>query len=508
MTIAAIPASKFVSSLPSVLAAAGAPLSMNGIILELDPSIPIGTVQGFGNAAAVGAWFGLSSVHYQLALIYFAGFTGAQQIPTELYFYQYNTAAVAGYMRGGTVSGLTLAQIQALSGTITVLIDGVSHTSAAINLASASSFTAAAALIQTGLQAGTPTTTATVTYDTLRQAFLITSSTTGSTSSVGFGTDSSLSPALFLKSALGAVLSPGAAIATPAGAMAAITAATQNWASFMSMFDPDAGAPGGPIKLQFAQWTSQQNGLYAYVPWDSDPTPSTEANDSACFAAQLVADQYNGTIPVWGLDATKAAFILGSIASIDFTQEDGRIDFAYLGQAGLTPDVTSLTVYNNLVGNGYNCYCAVATRTAQFEFLQPGSMPGEWEWIDPYINQLYFNSQMQNDLLTYRTSIKWIPYTEAGYNGVRQALQSAIDQMGDFGAWVSGVSLSGTQIAEVTSLTGNASTATTLENQGWFLMVTDPGATARNARLSPNISFIYTDGGSVHTFIVNAVDVE
>jgi hypothetical protein len=507
MTIAAIPASKFVSSLPSVLSAAGVPLSMNGIILQKDPSIPIGTVQGFGSAAAVSAWFGPASVHAQAAAIYFAGFTGAQQIPSELYFVQYNTTVVAGYMRGGSVAGLTLAQLQALSGTITVVIDGVSHTSAAINLASASSFTAAAALIQTGLQAGTPTTTATVTYDVLRQAFLITSGTTGSASSVGYGTDSSLSPDFNFTATLGAVLSAGAAIATPAGVMASIIAATQNWAAFTTLFDPDAGAPGGPLKLQFSLWASQQNGQYAYVPWDSDPTPSTSTNDAACFGALLTAAQYNGTIPLWGLDPTKAAFVLGAIASIDFTQEDGRIDFAYLGQAGLTPDVSSLTVYNNLVGNGYNCYCNVATRTAQFQFLQPGSMPGEWEWIDPYINQLYFNSQMQNDLLVYRTSIKWVPYTEAGYNGVRQALQGAIDQMGTFGAWTNNVDLSGAQDAEITAAL-SAGALATLENQGWYLSVTDPGATARNARASPNIYFYYTDGGNIQQFTVNAVDVE
>ena len=353
MTIAAIPASKFVSSLPSVLSASGAALSMNSVWLETDTSIPIGTVQGFANQPAVASWFGPSSLHASLASIYFAGFTGAQQIPNELYFYQYNTANVAGYLRGGSVAAITLTQLQALSGTITVVIDGVSHVSAAINLASASSFTAAAALIQTGLQTGTPTTTATVVYDTLRTAFKIISSTTGSSSSVGYGTDSSLSPALNLTSTAGAVLSPGAVAQTPAGAMAAITAATQNWASFMSIFDPDAGAAGGPIKLQFANWTSEQDGAYVYVAWDTDTTPATEANDTACFAAQLVDVDDNGTVPIWGIDATKAAFICGAIASIDFTQDNGRIDFAYLGQAGLVPDVTNETIYDNLTGNGY-----------------------------------------------------------------------------------------------------------------------------------------------------------
>lgn len=510
MSIAAIPASRFVSSLPSVLAASGSAISMNGIMLDQDPSIPIGTVQQFASQAAVGAWYGFTSPQYTLAGNYFSGFNDAGQIPSSLGFFQYNIAPVAGYMRGGSVAGLSLTQLQALSGTISVVIDGVAHVSANINLASAASFTAAAALLQTGLQTGTPNTTATVTYDALRKAFVIKSGTTGVNSSVAFGTDASLSPQLNLTAALGAVESPGAAAQSPAGAMAAIEAATQNWASFMTTWDPDAGAPGGAIKQQFALWITEQNGQYLYAAWDTDPTPSTQANDAASFGAQILANGYNGTVPIWetasGIGG-KAAFLLGAVASIDFTAVDGRVDFAYLTQSGLNPSVTNETVYNNLVSNGYNAYVAAATASQQFQFFQPGSMPGEWEWIDPYVNQIYFNSLMQTDLLVYRTQIKWIPYTEAGYNGIRQALQPAINQMGAFGAWAAGVQLSGAQIAEVNQQAG-ANIATTLQNQGWYLQITDPGPTARAARASPNITFWYTDGGNVNQLVVNSVDVE
>ena len=510
MSVNAIPASRFVSSIPSVLAASGAPITMNGIIIDQDPSIPYGTVQQFPNQAAVGAWYGVGSNQYLLAGNYFNAFNGAGQIPSSLGFFQYNTAPVAGYMRGGSVAGLSLTQLQALSGTISVVIDGVAHVSANINLASAASFTAAAALLQTGLQTGAPNTTATVTYDALRKAFVIKSGTTGVNSSVAFGTDASLSPQLNFTAALGAVTSAGAAAQTPAGAMAAIEAATQNWASFMTSWDPDAGAPGGPIKQQFSLWTTQQEGAYLYAAWDTDPTPSTQANDAACFGALVTADGYNGTVPIWALATAigaQAAMLMGAIAAIDFTSIDGRVDFAYLSQSGLAPVVTSETVYNNLVSNGYNAYVAAATASQQFQFFQPGSMPGEWAWIDPYVNQIYFNSLMQTDLLTYRTQIKWIPYTEAGYNGIRQALQPAINQMGQFGAWAAGVELSGAQIAEVNQQAG-ADIATTLQNQGWYLQITDPGPAARQARLSPNIYFWYTDGGNVNQLVVNSIDVE
>lgn len=513
MTIAAIPANKFVNSIPSVLNVSGNAPGMNGLFLDNsgDTSIPVGTAQGFANQPAVASWYGSASIQATLATNYFDGFNGATQIPAELYFVQYNTAAVAGYMRSGSLAAMTLSQLQALSGTITVTIDGVSHTSAAINLSGAASFTAAAALIQTGIQTGSPSSTATVTWDALRKGFVVTSGTTGATSSVGYGTDSSLSPSLLLTAATGAVLSPGAVAATPSGAMNAVIAQTQNFASFSTVVDPDNGTAGGPQKLLFSAWVNGQNGAYAYVGFDTDPTPAANGADTACWAQQVALGQYNGTIPVWGTSATgaaqKAAFIMGSIASINFGAANGRVDFMYLSQTGLTPTVTDLTTYNNLVANGYNFYCAAATKSQQFNFLAPGSMPGQWTWIDPYINQLYFNALMQNDLLTYRTTVKWIPYTTAGYGGIRQALQGDINQMGTFGAWVKGTVLSSQQIAEVNQSAG-ASIATTLQNQGWYLSIQDPPASVMQARGSPLIYLYYADGGSVHTLTINSVDLE
>jgi hypothetical protein len=520
MSIAAIPASTFVNSIPSVLAAAGTAVGMNGLELDNtgDTSIPIGTVQAFPNQPAVASWYGPSSLQATIATNYFNGFIGAMQIPSELLFFQYNTASVAGYMRGGSLAGMTLSQLQALSGTITVVIDGVSHTSANANLSSATSFTNAAALLQTALQTGTPTTTATVTWDSLRQGFVITSSTTGASSAVGYGTDSSLSPSLKLTSTTGAVLSPGAVAQTPSGAMAQVLTQTQNWAAFTTLVDPDNGAAGGPQKLLFSAWTNSQNGQYAYVGWDLDATPSTETNDSSCYVAQVIAGNYNGTVPLWAPSATagaqKAAFILGSIASINFNQTAGRVDFAYLSQSGLTPDVSNATTFLNLagdgesnLGNGYNCYAVAATKSQYFNFLQWGTMPGEWESIDSYINQLYWNATFQNDLMVWRTTVKWVPYTEAGYNSIRQAMQSDINQMGIFGAWVAGVTLSSEQIAEVNSEVG-FDIASTLQTAGYYLYVADPGATARASNASPIIFFFYTDGGSVRKLTINSVDVQ
>ena len=149
-----IPASAFVNVIPGVLSAGGNPLSLNPVFLTQDTSIPIGTVQAFA-PGTVAAWFGPTAPETILANVYFAGFTNATALPTKLYFAQYNTAAVAAYLRGGSVAALTLAQLQALSGTLALTINGVLNTSAAINLSAATSFSNAATIITTGLQSST-----------------------------------------------------------------------------------------------------------------------------------------------------------------------------------------------------------------------------------------------------------------------------------------------------------------------------------------------------------------
>jgi Protein of unknown function (DUF3383) len=567
----ALPASAFVNVIPGVLTPGGSPLSLNAVFVDQDPSIPIGSVLGFANLAAVNAWFGADSTEAQYAAIYFAGFTNCDQLPSQLYFVQYNVNAVAAYLRGGTVAGVPLATLQGYSGTITLEVNGETVSSANINLSSATSFTNAAALITSGLQSpgsifngtgtvvgssnqlqitavaagalhigdtvvgtnipaattitafGTGTggvgtytmsatatgsgsgetihvtSAATCTYDSQRAAFVITSPTTGSASTIAYPTDTSLSPDLNLTQIYGAVLSQGAAPATAAGTMATVVAANQNWASFMTTWEPILS-----LKLAFAAWATTQNQRYAYVCFDSDVTP-TQGSDPSCFAQQVIGD--NGIISVWNPDGTKAAFICSIIASINFSEINGRTTFAYRSQAGLVPDVTSLTVYQNLKANGYNAYCAVATANANFQFLQPGQISGIWTWIDPYIDQIYWNAAFQLAFLNLLTQIKAVPYTPAGYNLLRETLSPLITAMGAFGAWVSGVTLAGNQIAEINQAAG-LDISTTLSSQGWYLQILDPGATARGNRTSPDITFWYTDGGAIQQINMSSIDVE
>lgn len=150
-----IPASQLVNVIPSVLGAGGNPLSLNAVFLTSDPSIPIGTVQAFQTLASVQAWFGANSPEAILAANYFSGFIGATTLPGTLYFAQYNTVAVAGYLRSGSFAGVPLSYLTGQApGTIVLPVDDFLLTSASIDLSGATSFSDAASIVQTGLQGG------------------------------------------------------------------------------------------------------------------------------------------------------------------------------------------------------------------------------------------------------------------------------------------------------------------------------------------------------------------
>lgn len=582
-----IPASRLVSSIPGVLAPGGNALSLNAVFVTTDPSIPFGVAQAFPDATAVEDWFGPTSQEALHAAIYFSGFANASALPSTLYFYQRNlTAAIAGYARGGSMATTALSAIQALSGTLTVVIDGMTVVTPNINLAAANSFTNAAALVQTGLQtagnifsgtgsvttaqtslditavtsgtvyvgmpvsgtgippgttieafgtgtggigtytlsaaatatgAGEPITgqtNATVTYDDLRDAFVITSATTGATSSVGFPTAGTLSTGLKLTSTTGAVLSAGAGVQTPTEVCDGIVGSTQNWATLHLVQDPDNGAAGGTIKLEFAQWISANSPAgqerFFYPAWDSDQTPASNGSDNACFAQALKAAAYNGTMPIYDqTNGDAAAFVAGMVASINFNAPGGRIAFdAKTSNAALLPSVTSGTAAENLEANGYNYYGAFGTANQVFQEFQTGSMPGEWVWADPYVDQIWLNCALQLALMVYKQQANQVPYNKQGNAGIRNAMLPTIQQAVSNGVIQAGVVLSGSQQQAVNSATGNANAATILTNTGWILTIGVATPTTRGQRGSPPISLYYTDGGSVRVISFNSVDVE
>lgn len=145
-----IPASLIVNVTPSVLAAGGTAIDLNGLFLTATQRVPIGAIQSFASPAAVNAYFGASSHEAAMAAVYFQADDNSLAKPGSLLFAQYPVNAVAPFERGASLGTMTLTTLQGLTGSLSVAINGVTFSGTPI-LSGATSFAGAAVIIASAL---------------------------------------------------------------------------------------------------------------------------------------------------------------------------------------------------------------------------------------------------------------------------------------------------------------------------------------------------------------------
>ena len=567
-----IPADEIVTVSPGVLNGGGRAMDLNGLILTNSPRVPMGNTLGFASQFDVATFFGPTSQEAQLAGNYFLGYDNSTVKPGYLMFWQYNVAPVAAYVRGGDVSAIGLTALQAINGSLAIIIDGVTKTAVALNLTGVGSFSAAAALIATGLTlagptqgivtgsiSGTTLTVATVTsgaiafnnqpiagtgslpgtivtgqltgtaggvgtysisptqtvasttltstlspvfFDSQTGSFNILSGTTGSGSTISYVTGTAAG-ALGLTAAMGAVLSQGAIASTPAAAMDAVLANSQNWSSFMTTW-----LPSQSDMLAFALWNNLQGNSYIYAMWDSD-IATTMQNDTTSVSYQVMLANYSGIAciydPVNG--PTLAAFTLSYAGCLDFPRFNGRATLAFRSQTGIPAGVTNRGIARVLKSKGVNFYGSYATANDVFTFFQTGAISGPFRWVDSYANQIWMNNEFQLAIITGLVSIGSIPYNQDGRTYLKAVMSDPIIAAKNFGAIRAGVQLSNAQAVAVNAAAG-VKIDDTLYQVGWYLQILDPPAQIRVARGSPVCTFWYTDGQSVQSIKLASIEIQ
>jgi hypothetical protein len=509
-----VSASLFANTNPSVLAAGGADLVLNGVFLTTSTRVPIGTIQQFPDAIAAQNYFGAGSTEALIAPIYFTGWSNSLQKPNNMVFVQYPLNAVAAYLQGGNISAVPIATLQGYNGTLTIVINGLSY-SGTVNLSGLLSLSAMAGNIASALNTSPPGPNVSVAYDSVSGAFIVTSGITGSLSTIAYPTTNAIATNLLLTSATSAQLSQGAAAAVPSAFMNNLINTFTNWATFTTVFAPDVS--GSTNKQLFSNWTAGTNGRFAYAAWDTDPNAASILPATGSYGYWLQQNAPNGTVPHWASDATDAlelaTFWMGAAASVDFDQTGGRVTFAGKSNGLLTPTVLDSASFTNIAGNpqavgsfgnGYNCYAGIATANASFQWYQRSTISGPFQWSDGYINAIWWTNTGQLALMDLFDKANAVPVDAQGAGMIRTALMPLILQGLAFGMYASGVTLSGTQIASVNAAAG-FNIATQLQNNGWFLLVRPATASVRENRGPWQVVFWYTDAGAVQSINLSTV---
>jgi Protein of unknown function (DUF3383)/PEP-CTERM motif len=131
--------------------------SLDRLFLAQSQHQPTATVLSFNSVASVENYYGVASEPAKLAAEFFKGYSGSSAC---MLFTRLPVLSARAHLYGGNVGGLTLDQLRAINGTLSVTSQGYPY-SADINLSHAKSFKDAARILQAQLNHTLPPAAAT-----------------------------------------------------------------------------------------------------------------------------------------------------------------------------------------------------------------------------------------------------------------------------------------------------------------------------------------------------------
>jgi hypothetical protein len=157
-TLPLVAASLIASALLSERANAQSPYALDRLFLAQGQGQPVYSVLSFNSETAVENYYGVGTEEATLAQDFFAGYTGTA---ANMLFTRLPVLSARAHLVGGNVNNLSLAQLQAINGMISITSQGYSY-SASINLSGVTgsgttAFKNAAYIIQTDLNKILPT---------------------------------------------------------------------------------------------------------------------------------------------------------------------------------------------------------------------------------------------------------------------------------------------------------------------------------------------------------------
>lgn len=422
-------------------------------------------IRKYSSMAAVAADYIDGTEINKAATAYYA------QVPRPIYF-------MVGLIDGGNTaayatgtSTLNLGALQAVTaGGFTMTIDGVLTVITAVNLSGATSFAAAATLVQTKLNAQKPGTTCT--YNGTH--FVITSPTTGVTSTITVASSDvgGLAAALGM---LAAALTQGQASETPAQAL---TECEQVDNSFYGIvldkeFDDTQAA------YDVAVWAQARTKKFFNT--TNDPVCLTNAN-TGTIAGQMEAASLGNTLSTYAPTAGSyaGASVAGRAFTVNFEGTNTTITLMYKKLP--TIPVARITSGQNANLNNINCNVFLDVGGNSF-FAESKMADGSYfdtkhglDWLQNRIETDVFN-------LMYQSPTK-VPYTDTGVSMIIQKVQQGLRQGVTNGLIAPGYTTDGEYLE--------------LGYRIDYIAVGDVSAADKGNRIYKGISFKAVGAGAIH----------
>lgn len=476
-----INASKIVSFVPRVVAAGAQDLETNGLILTESDLIQADTLYAsYKSADAVANIFGSGSTEHELAKVYFSGYINKRKVPSELSFGRIVRRASPAWLRSGPLGGMDV--LSKVNGNFEIFVDG-ERKSCTINLTNYKTESEVAAQIAAIIG------NVTCEYHAPSKRFIIKTETVGVDAKITVATGQ-VADALGLSEDAGAVASRGAEKTSASETMRLITGRFKNFVTFFTAYDAT-----DEENLELAKWVSANYGYVFLV--HTKENNALVAESTADIASQIKALGYQYSAAIWG-GAEMAAFVSGCFASVAWERNNAVITQAFKRSALVSPNVTSDDEYDALNEKGYSFIGNFACRNSEFNIAYQGlTVYGDFKYLDSLINDIWLNSKVQTSVFFGLQQMDAVPYNEQGYASVKAWMLDAMEAGLKNGVIRAGVTLNETQKDTLFNLLGDDYSADLYQN-GFLILVLDPGAQVRGMRGSPETYYVYTSGGSIH----------
>ncbi|WP_186142212.1 DUF3383 domain-containing protein [Burkholderia gladioli] len=414
----ALPVARLISVAVTLTALAAQGANLN-TALVLGPSAVIDTgerLRNYAQIADVAEDFGTTAPEYQAATLYF----NQSPQPASLLIGRWAKTATAGLLNGGVLSAgqQAIAEWDVITtGAFNITIDGNAKVITGLDFSAQTNLNGVATVI------GAKLTGATIAWDGSR--FVVTSATTGASSTVSYATAPAtgvdISAMLGLTASTASVPANGIAAETPAAAAALFLDQFAN--QFLGLAFAD-GTIEDDDHVAVAQLVeADQAHIYGITTQNAqalDPTVTTDlASRLKALALKYSMIQYSSS------SAYAVVSALGRLLTVDFNGNSTTLTLMYKQEPGIVAEALTSTQADTLESKNCNVYVGYDNNTS---ILQYGVTPSGI-FVDSVYNALWFRNAIQTAVynLLYTSPTK-IPQTDAGNAQIAATISSVCDQ--------------------------------------------------------------------------------
>lgn len=415
--------------------------------------VPVDTVMEFSGGAiaalkSVGDYFGVTSEEYARASDYFSFVSKKGTQPSKISFANASESAIAVSLIGS--KALSLNTIKSITaGAMTITLGEDTYELSNVNLSAVTSLAEAATTLLSG---STAEGVLTCTYDETLGRFVLSANAAEPSTALSVN-DTALSRAFGLANA---VYQGGTAGTTKVDALTSTTEISNNFLTFTFL-----GAVSVEEAVRIAIWTNTQNVRYMFC-------LNTTSYATALALGEGLAE-YDGVALSYDPENKVQIVPMSAFAAIDYTRPNAAINMMYQQHPAITPAVSTDENSTELDNARVNYYGRTQQAGQWIDFYQRGVLTGEISDMGVFVNEAWLKDAISSAILNLRLAMDTLPATSVGEGLVKAQISNVINVALTNGVINPGKTLSSTQKAYITQISGDSEAWLSVQSNGYWL---------------------------------------